>query len=43
LQAESEMRATEARFRTLVDFAADAFMLHGLDGTVIPASAPGAA
>jgi PAS domain S-box-containing protein len=34
-QAESERRTSEARFRTLVDFAADAFMLHTADGTVI--------
>ena len=34
-QAESERRTSEARFRTLVDFAADAFMLHAHDGAVI--------
>lgn len=34
-QAQDELRATEHRYRTLVDFAADAFMLHGADGTVI--------
>ena len=34
-QAQEELRATEHRYRTLVDFAADAFMLHGADGTVI--------
>jgi len=34
-RAEEELRATEARFRTLVDSAADAFMLHAPDGTVI--------
>jgi PAS domain S-box-containing protein len=37
-QAECELRASEARFRTLVDFAADAFMLHGADGEVIDAN-----
>ena len=34
-RAEEELAATEARFRTLVDFAADAFMLHASDSTVI--------
>jgi PAS domain S-box-containing protein len=33
--AEEELQATEARFRTLVEFAADAFMLHAGDATVI--------
>jgi PAS domain S-box-containing protein len=37
-QAQSELRVSEARFRTLVDFAADAFMLHAADGTVIDAN-----
>ena len=34
-QAEEELRMTDARFRTLVDLAPDAFMLQGQDGTVI--------
>jgi PAS domain S-box-containing protein len=34
-RAEEELRATEARYGTLVDFAADAFMLHAEDGKVI--------
>lgn len=34
-RAEEELRATEGRYRTLVDFAADAFMLHAEDGKVI--------
>jgi PAS domain S-box-containing protein len=34
-RAEEELRATETRFRTLVEFAADAFMLHAGDATVI--------
>jgi PAS domain S-box-containing protein len=33
--AEEEVRMTDARFRTLVDLAPDAFMLHGQDGTVV--------
>lgn len=33
--ADEELRATEARFRTLVEAAADAFMLHAADSTVI--------
>jgi PAS domain S-box-containing protein len=35
-RADDELRASEVRFRTFVDFAADAFMLHrGEDGTVL--------
>jgi PAS domain S-box-containing protein len=33
--AEEELRASEARYRTFVDHATDAFMLHAEDGTVI--------
>ncbi|WP_280155037.1 PAS domain S-box protein [Piscinibacter sp. XHJ-5] len=33
--AEEELRATEARFRTFVDHATDAFFLHADDSTVI--------
>jgi PAS domain S-box-containing protein len=32
---EEELRASEARYRTFVDHATDAFMLHAEDGTVI--------
>ena len=34
-RAEEELRASEARFRTFVDHATDAFMLHGEAGTVL--------
>ena len=34
-QVEDELRASEARFRTLVDHAADAFFLHDEQGTVL--------
>jgi PAS domain S-box-containing protein len=34
-QAEQELRASEARFRTFVDHATDAFMLHDKDGIVL--------
>ena len=34
-QAEQELRASEARFRTFVDHATEAFMLHDTDGIVI--------
>jgi PAS domain S-box-containing protein len=34
-RAEQELRASEDRYRTLVDFAADAFMTHAEDGKVI--------
>src|ERR1700733_6232788 len=34
-QAEEQLRASEARYRTFVDHATDAFMLHAEDGTVI--------
>jgi PAS domain S-box-containing protein len=34
-RAEDELRASEARFRTFVDHATDAFMLHDEDGTII--------
>jgi PAS domain S-box-containing protein len=34
-QAEEELRASEARFRTFVDHATDAFMLHRDDGTIL--------
>ena len=37
-RAEQEMRASEARFRTFVDHATDAFMLHGEEGTVLDAN-----
>jgi PAS domain S-box-containing protein len=33
--AEEELRASEGRFRTLVEFAADGFMLHAADTTVV--------
>jgi PAS domain S-box-containing protein len=33
--AEEELRASEARFRTFVDHATDAFMLHRDDGTIL--------
>ena len=34
-RAENELRASEARFRTFVDYAADAFFLHDDDLTII--------
>jgi PAS domain S-box-containing protein len=34
-RAEEELRASEARLRTFVDFAADAFFLQSEDGTVL--------
>ena len=34
-RVEEERRVSEARFRNLVEFAADAFMLHADDGTVL--------
>jgi PAS domain S-box-containing protein len=34
-QVERELRASEARFRTLVDHASDAFFLYNEDGTVL--------
>jgi PAS domain S-box-containing protein len=34
-RAEDELRASEARFRTFVDHATDAFFLHREDGTII--------
>jgi PAS domain S-box-containing protein len=34
-QAEEELRASEARFRTFVDHASDTFMLHREDGTIL--------
>src|SRR5208282_2792314 len=34
-QAEQGLRTSETRFRTFVDHATDAFMLHGEDGTVL--------
>ncbi len=34
-QAEQELRASEARFRTFVDHAADAFFLHDDRGTIL--------
>ncbi len=34
-RAEQELRASETRFRTFVDHATDAFMLHGEDGSVL--------
>jgi PAS domain S-box-containing protein len=37
---EEELHATEARYRTFVDHATDAFMLHAEDGTVIDVNAP---
>jgi PAS domain S-box-containing protein len=37
---EEELRASEARYRTFVDHATDAFMLHAEDGTVIDVNAP---
>jgi PAS domain S-box-containing protein len=32
---EEELRGSEARFRTFVDHATDAFILHGEDGTIL--------
>jgi PAS domain S-box-containing protein len=37
-RAEEELRASESRFRALVDFAADAFMLHDETGAVVDAN-----
>jgi PAS domain S-box-containing protein len=37
-RTEEELRASEARFRAFVDFAADAFMLHSEDGTILDAN-----
>ena len=37
-QAERELRASEVRFRTLVDHASDAFFLYNEDGTVLDAN-----
>ena len=37
-RAEEELRASETRFRTFVDHATDAFMLHGEDGIVLDAN-----
>jgi PAS domain S-box-containing protein len=34
-RAEENLGASESRFRTLLDFAADAFMLHGEGGTIV--------
>ena len=34
-QSRDAARASEARFRTFVDFAADVFMLHSEDGTIL--------
>ena len=34
-RAENELRASEARFRTFVDYAADAFFLHDDDLTIV--------
>ena len=34
-RAEEELRASEARFRTFVDHASDAFILHDEEGTVL--------
>jgi PAS domain S-box-containing protein len=34
-RAEEELRTGEARFRTFVDHATDAFFLHGPDGTIL--------
>jgi PAS domain S-box-containing protein len=34
-RAEQELRASEARFRTFVDHATDALMLHREDGTIV--------
>ncbi|MCB0173624.1 MAG: PAS domain S-box protein [Anaerolineae bacterium] len=34
-QAEDELRASEARFRTFVDHATDAFILHDAQGTIL--------
>ena len=34
-RAEQDLRTSESRFRTFVDHATDAFMLHGEDGTVL--------
>jgi PAS domain S-box-containing protein len=34
-RVEEELRASEARFRTFVDHATDAFMLHAEDGTIL--------
>ena len=37
-KAENELRASEARFRTFVEHAADAFLLHDERGTVVDAN-----
>ena len=37
-QAEDELRASEARFRTFADHAMDAFFLHGENGIVLDAN-----
>jgi PAS domain S-box-containing protein len=37
-RAEQGLRASEARFRTFVDHATDAFILHSEDGTIIDAN-----
>ena len=37
-RAEQELRASEARFRTFVDHATDAFMLHSENGTILDAN-----
>ena len=37
---EEELHASEARYRTFVDHATDACMLHAEDGTVIDVNAP---
>ena len=34
-RAETELRASEGRFRTFVDHATDAFFLHGWNGTIL--------
>lgn len=34
-QMEDELRASEARFRTFVDHATDAFFLHNTEGTIV--------
>jgi PAS domain S-box-containing protein len=34
-RAEEHLRASEARFRTFVDHATDAFMLHDVDSTIV--------
>ena len=40
-RAEEDLRASESRFRTLLDFAADTFMLHDDTGATVDVNRPG--